>query len=83
MKRWQEPVDAVTARALAPMAELLALGAPLLKTGALGVFLKGQDVGSELTHASKYWSLELDQRPSVTDSQGRVVVVRKALPQPI
>lgn len=82
-KDWSEPVDVVTARALAPLADLLALGAPLLKTGARAVFLKGQDVGSELTHASKYWSLDLDQRPSVTDPQGRVVVIRRALPQPI
>lgn len=79
-KRWTGPVDAVTARALAPLDQLLALAGPLLKTGASAVFLKGQDVGSELTLASKYWNLDADLRPSVTDAQGRVVVIRKAQP---
>lgn len=79
-KRWTGPVDVVTARALAPLADLLKLSAPLLKTGARAVFLKGQDVGSELTLASKYWNLDLEQRPSATDPQGRVVVIHRALP---
>ncbi|WP_439572289.1 16S rRNA (guanine(527)-N(7))-methyltransferase RsmG [Phreatobacter sp.] len=79
-KRWTEPLDAVTARALAPLADLLSLAAPLLKTGVTAIFLKGQDVGSELTLASKYWSLDLEQRPSATDPQGRVVVIHRALP---
>ncbi len=41
--------DVVTARALAPLPKLLDLAFPLLKRGAKGLFLKGQDVVSELT----------------------------------
>jgi len=66
----------VTARALAPLADLLAEAYPLLKKGALGVFPKGQDVGAELTEAAKYWQMEASLLPSRTDSRARIVVVR-------
>src|SRR5271163_2956014 len=39
-----ESLDVVAARALAPLRELLTMAYPLLKTGALGLFPKGQDV---------------------------------------
>lgn len=58
--RWPTTVkpDVVTARALATLSKLLSLASPLLKTGAVGLFPKGQDVGSELTEAAKYWNIE-------------------------
>ena len=52
-----ESLDVVTARALAPLPELLTMAYPLLKTGALGLFPKGQDVAVELTEAAKYWKI--------------------------
>jgi 16S rRNA (guanine527-N7)-methyltransferase len=67
--------DAVTARALAPMPKLLELAYPLLKKGGIGLFLKGQDVGAELTEASKYWNIRYKLVPSRTDDRGRIVVV--------
>jgi len=76
--RWSEPVDIVTARALAPLADLLAYAAPILKTGAQGLFPKGQDVEAELTEASKYWRIEATLAPSVTSPDARIVVVRRA-----
>lgn len=76
--RWSEPVDIVTARALAPLADLLAYAAPILKTGAQGLFPKGQDVEVELTEASKYWRIEATLAPSVTSADARIVVVRRA-----
>lgn len=69
--------DAVTARALAPLDHLLALAAPLLKIGAIGIFPKGQDVEAELTAASKYWNVDCVLEPSVTSPASRIVVVRK------
>src|SRR5206468_7864864 len=36
--------DVVTARALAPLDKLIGYASPLLKTGACGLFPKGQDV---------------------------------------
>jgi 16S rRNA (guanine527-N7)-methyltransferase len=68
--------DAVTARALAPLDVLLGLAQPLLKTGAQGLFLKGQDVEAELTEASKYWNIAAELVPSRTNSLSKIVVVR-------
>jgi 16S rRNA (guanine527-N7)-methyltransferase len=70
--------DVVTARAVAPMVKLLGYAIPLLKTGAVGLFPKGQDVEAELTEASKYWTIEAELIPSKTDARGRIVVVRRA-----
>jgi 16S rRNA (guanine527-N7)-methyltransferase len=67
----------VTARALAPLNELLKLSEPLLRRGALGLFPKGQDVEVELTQAAKSWSIEADLAPSKTNSASRIVVVRR------
>ena len=68
--------DVVTARALAPLDDLLKLAQPLLKTGAQGLFPKGQDVEGELTRASKYWNIDAQLVPSQTSPQARIVVVR-------
>lgn len=69
-------VDVVTARAVAPMTKLLGYAQPYLKAGATGLFLKGQDVASELTEATRYWKFEADLRPSLSDPGGRLVEVR-------
>ena len=71
-------VDVVMARALAPLKNVLALAEPLLKTRAVGLFLKGQDVEAELTEASKYWTIAATLVPSKTSPAGRVVVIRQA-----
>jgi 16S rRNA (guanine527-N7)-methyltransferase len=75
------PIDVVTARALAPLPELLPMAYPLLKRGSLGVFPKGQDVGLELTEAAKYWNIRFDLSQSLTDARGRIVVVRGLEPK--
>ncbi len=71
-----ETVHAVTARALAPLKTLCDQAFPLIDRGALGLFLKGRDVGAELTQAAKYWSIEASQVPSKTSAEGCVVLVR-------
>jgi 16S rRNA (guanine527-N7)-methyltransferase len=78
MASFDESVDVVTARALAPLDMLLAYASPLLKSGAQGLFLKGRDVEAELTEAAKYWILDAGLVPSKTSAQGRIVVVRTA-----
>ena len=75
-------LDAVTARALAPLPELLSIAYPLLKRGALGLFPKGQDVEAELTQATKCWSIQASLVPSRTDPKSRVVVIRGTKPKP-
>ncbi|WP_407190055.1 16S rRNA (guanine(527)-N(7))-methyltransferase RsmG [Bradyrhizobium centrosematis] len=51
------PVDCVTARALAPLHQLIGFAEPLMRQGAKVLFLKGQDVEAELTEAAKYWNI--------------------------
>jgi 16S rRNA (guanine527-N7)-methyltransferase len=74
-------LDAVTARALAPLPKLLSIAHPLLKRGAQGLFPKGQDVEAELTQATKCWSIQASLVPSRTDPKSRVVVIREAKPK--
>lgn len=71
-----EAVDVVTARALAPLKVLGDQAFPLIAKGAVGLFLKGQDVGAELTEAAKYWRLEASTVPSVTSPEGKIAVIR-------
>ncbi len=66
----------VTARALAPLNSLLDQAFPFMANGAIGLFLKGQDVGAELTTATKCWSVEAAKVSSVTDPAGCVLIVR-------
>lgn len=67
--------DIVTARALAPLADLLNLAAPLLAPGGVAVFLKGAKAGDELTQAAKHWKMGVDRFPSRTDSSGTILRV--------
>jgi 16S rRNA (guanine527-N7)-methyltransferase len=72
----------VTARALAPLNQILSLAYPWAKTGAQGLFPKGQDVGSELTEASKCWKFEPILVPSKTSPESRIVHLRSWEPRP-
>ena len=69
--------EVVTARAVAPLDKLLGYANPLLKTGAVGLFPKGQDVEAELTQASKSWKIDAELIPSKTDPHARIVRVRR------
>ncbi len=69
--------DVITARACAPLVQLLKWAVPLMGPGAVGVFPKGQNVGSELTEAHKIWTMDVDQRPSRTDPTATILCVRE------
>jgi 16S rRNA (guanine527-N7)-methyltransferase len=70
-------VEIVTARACAPMTKLLGFAEPYLRSGAVGLFLKGQDVESELAEARKAWTFDADLRTSQSDPRGRIVQVKR------
>lgn len=70
-------VDIVTARACAPMTKLLGFAEPYLRSGAVGLFLKGQDVETELAEARKAWTFDADLRTSQSDPRGRIVQVKR------
>ena len=67
------PVDCVTARALAPLHQLIGFAAPLIRHGAKALLLKGQDVEAELTEATKYWNIKPILHSSRTGGQGWIV----------
>jgi 16S rRNA (guanine527-N7)-methyltransferase len=81
VESFREPVDVVTARALAPLKVLLDQSFKLLDRGGQGIFPKGQDVEAELTEAAKYWNMNTSLVPSRTDSKGRIVIVRDLWPR--
>jgi 16S rRNA (guanine527-N7)-methyltransferase len=66
-------VDCVTARAVAPLHQLIGFAEPLVKRGAKALFLKGQDVEAELTEATKYWNIVPNLHSSRTGGQGWIV----------
>jgi 16S rRNA (guanine527-N7)-methyltransferase len=76
---WEQSIDVVTARALAPLAKLLEYAHPFLEKGAQALFQKGQDVDAELTEAAKYWNVDADILPSLTHPDGRILRIRKAV----
>jgi 16S rRNA (guanine527-N7)-methyltransferase len=69
----QAPIDCVTARAVAPLHILLGYAEPLIRRGAKALLLKGQDVESELTEATKYWNIEPNLHSSRTGGHGWIV----------
>ena len=67
------PVDCITARAVAPLNQLIGFAEPWVKKGAKALFLKGQDVEAELTEATKYWKIEPHLHSSRTGGHGWIV----------
>jgi 16S rRNA (guanine527-N7)-methyltransferase len=66
-------VDCVTARALAPLHQLIGFAEPLVRRGAKALFLKGQDVEAELTEATKCWNIKPRLHSSLTGGHGWIV----------
>nr|WP_316166467.1 MULTISPECIES: 16S rRNA (guanine(527)-N(7))-methyltransferase RsmG [unclassified Bradyrhizobium] len=75
VEKWGGRVDCVTARALAPLHQLIGFAEPLVKKGAKALFLKGQDVEAELTESTKYWKIESKLHSSRTGGQGWIVAI--------
>ena len=76
MENTPQTFDVVTARALGAVAAAPRDGLSAVEKGALGLFPKGQDVGSELTEAAKCWNIQSSLVQSRTDAKGQIVVVR-------
>ena len=71
--RLDGPVDCITARAVAPLNQLIGFAEPWVKRGAKALFLKGQDVEVELTEATKYWKVKPHLHASRTGGHGWIV----------
>ena len=66
----QAPVDVVTARALAPVGDLLRLGRGFIARGTTCLFLKGARAERELTEAAADWKMTIDRHPSLSHPDG-------------
>jgi 16S rRNA (guanine527-N7)-methyltransferase len=70
-------VDVVTARACAPLVQLLAYAEPLLQADSICLFLKGGRVDEELTEAKKTWRMTVERFPSLSDPTGTILRIRQ------
>ncbi len=70
-----EIFDVVTARACAPLPRLLLYAEPFQGQDTRNLFLKGQNVGAELTEAHKSWSMRVEKHPSRSDPSGSILVI--------
>ncbi len=73
--------DVVSARALAPLSELLGLAAPYAHRDSVMLFLKGREYVHELDAASQSWAFDVVDYESATDSGGRVLAIRNLSPK--
>jgi 16S rRNA (guanine527-N7)-methyltransferase len=70
--------DVATARALAPLEELIDLAAPFLRARrGCGLFLRGAEAERELTGAQKKRNMRVDRFPSLTELRSSVLRVRE------
>ncbi len=81
VERIEGPIDCVTARALAPLHQLIGFAEPLVRRGATALFLKGQDVEAELTETAKYWNIAPCLHASQTGGQGWIVEINHITPR--
>lgn len=70
-------VDVVTARALAPLSDLLSWAEPFLAPQGLCLFPKGRNVGDELTSIHNIWETKVSRRQSRTDPESTIVCIRE------
>ena len=75
------PVDAVTARALAPLSRLLEYAAPFRAPGPgdppVCLFPKGARWREELTEARAAWHISARDAPSATEPAARILIVER------
>ena len=67
------PADVVTARALAPLPELLETSQRFRKSATRSLFLKGGQVEAELSEASRAWTMRIERFPSLSDPSGCIL----------
>jgi 16S rRNA (guanine527-N7)-methyltransferase len=71
------PFDVVTARACAPLTKLLEYTQHFAGPDTVCLFLKGQNIGVELTEARKKWRMKVRQHPSLTHPFGAILEIRE------
>ena len=77
VQRWSQPLDWVSVRGLAPLKTLCEWLEPLVGIGAHAVLLKGANFDVELSAIESAWDIDLVRYPSLIDSHGSVVEIRR------
>lgn len=67
--------DVLTARALAPLTDLLDWGQKFVSHCSIGLFPKGEKAAEELEAAQKIWHIECDLIPSITEKKASIIRV--------
>ena len=76
------PADVVTARAVAPLPELLEMAARFARSDTRMLFLKGRTAAEELTLAGKTWKMAARLVPSIADAGGMVLILESVARAP-
>lgn len=69
--------DIVSARALAPLAQLCSFTVRHLKVGGLAIFLKGAQGEDEVAIARQHWSFDLEKTKSITSNGSVILAIRE------
>ena len=69
------PAEIVTARACAPLADLLGYAAPFIGESGRCLFLKGKGVEEELTAAQAHWTMRLERRASLSEPTATILSI--------
>jgi len=79
---WTEPVDRVSARALASFSDLLRLTAPLIAPERHALLPKGVDYAREVAEATQSWDFDLVIHPSRIRDGSVILEVSRAVQKP-
>lgn len=68
-------IDVITARALAPLSDLLAWGEKFVSHCSIGLFPKGEKATEEIANAAEIWHFECALIPSLTEKKASIISV--------
>ena len=68
-------VDVLTARALAPLPDLLRLMHPFCNSSTVALLHKGRQWQEELTASQQYWKMQVEAHISLTDDAARILAL--------
>lgn len=74
-------IDVITARALAPLSDLLGLLVPFCNSSTVALVHKGRNWQEELTASEQYWKLNVTAQLSETDAAARILEISAVTPR--
>ena len=77
LKAQGKTFEIITARAVAPLVELVDLTEGLLAVGGKYVFPKGAEVQQELIELSAKYNMTIERVSSITSSTGEIILLRE------